>query len=369
MLSRLDTNRLDYLRQAEELAQLAQSTEVDTHTKNFGRDVMNSVEPVKELKEKSKTRTTQTRIDARKCFKCGEVGHIRSRCPQGKKKSSGAIFVFMVARGANDSQNQWILDRGSSRHLVNGSSIHTDAIPYNSECTTAATDGSALRITLQGTADVQVVAFGVVNTVGLLNVQYAENLERNIISFGLLEVKGCVLEYRGGRRVLSSRVGGKLIMNAESFNNVLVVTWMSHNNRTIIPSRDSMIMVMDAPDDESVSDVHCGTLKDFHRRLGHFCRDTVLKMAEVPASCIRLTDTTRQKCMACAKGKQTKTAHSKRDTGANSPIDVIGGVTCSDLKGPMIHETDWATDKWSSSLIIGQVTVECFCPRRRMQLR
>ena len=32
---------------------------------------------------------------------------------------------------------------------------------------------------------------------------------------------------------------------------------------------------------------------------------------------------------------------SKKDTGANSPIDVIGGVICSDLKGPMTPRDRW----------------------------
>ena len=41
------------------------------------------------------------------------------------------------------------------------------------------------------------------------------------------------------------------------------------------------------------------------------------------------------KCLACAQGKQVKGAQSKKDTSTNSPIDVIGGVICSDLKGPM----------------------------------
>uniref|UniRef100_A0AAV1V1Z5 Uncharacterized protein n=1 Tax=Peronospora matthiolae TaxID=2874970 RepID=A0AAV1V1Z5_9STRA len=335
MLSRLDIHRTDYLRQAEELAQFAQSTEVDTHSKIFGRDVVNTVEVAREFKDKRKSRPSLSRTDTRTCFKCGEVGHIRSRCPKMKKKPSGANFVFAVGRGASRSPGQWILDSGSSRHLVNDPSLLTDPIDCRSECMTAATDGSALRITLQGTVDIQVVALGVVNTVRLLNVQYAENLERNILSYGLLEAKGCVLEYRGGRRVLSSGTGGAPIMDVECCNNVLVVAVTNHSDRNSKPPQAALMTVVNPPEYESDSDVLCGTLMDFHRRLGHLCFDTIVKMANDPASCIRLTDSTRQKCLACAQGKQTKGAQSKRDTGANSPIDAIGGVICSDLKGPM----------------------------------
>ena len=51
MLSRLNLNRVDYLRQAEELAQFIQSTHIEVHAKHFGREVVNVVEPPKEVKE------------------------------------------------------------------------------------------------------------------------------------------------------------------------------------------------------------------------------------------------------------------------------------------------------------------------------
>ena len=49
------------------------------------------------------------------------------------------------------------------------------------ECLTAAIDGGVVRVTKQGSVDINVVALGVVNTIRLLDVQYAANLERNII--------------------------------------------------------------------------------------------------------------------------------------------------------------------------------------------
>lgn len=40
-------------------------------------------------------------------------------------------------------------------------------------------------------------------------------------------------------------------------------------------------------------------------------------------------------CVSCLEGKQTRKTQSQQDSGTNSPIDRIGGVICSDLKGPM----------------------------------
>ena len=128
---------------------------------------------------------------------------------------------------------------------------------------TASTDGSVLQITLQGTVNIQVVALGVVNTVRLLNVQYAENLERNILSYGLLEAKGCVLEYRGGRRVLSSGMGGTPIMDVECWNNVLVVAATNLSDRNPKPPRETMMTVSNPPEHISVSDIQCRTLMEF----------------------------------------------------------------------------------------------------------
>ena len=58
-------------------------------------------------------------------------------------------------------------------------------------------------------------------------------------------------------------------------------------------------------------------------------------MARDPASGIRLTSNKRMACVSCLDGKQTRNAQSQKDSGANSPIDRIGGVICSDLKDPM----------------------------------
>ena len=47
MLSWIDIHRMDCSRQAEELRQFAQSTEIEACTKHFGRDVVNALDPRK----------------------------------------------------------------------------------------------------------------------------------------------------------------------------------------------------------------------------------------------------------------------------------------------------------------------------------
>jgi hypothetical protein len=70
-------------------------------------------------------------------------------------------------------------------------------------------------------------------------------------------------------------------------------------------------------------------------RFDHQSYDAIEALAAKPGSGIKLTDRLRPNCMTCAEGKQKKNCQSKTDTGENSPIDRVGAVICSDLKGPI----------------------------------
>jgi len=126
---------------------------------------------------------------------------------------------------------------------------------------------------------------------------------------------------------------GTAVLDVHRRNNVLVV---HTTTQEIGRSAGDVLMAALAEARECVgSDVQVGTLMQFHRRLGHLNYDTIVKIAKDPASGIALTDHKRDNRLICAQGKQTKNAQSHEDTGANSPIDVIGGVIRSDLKGPL----------------------------------
>ncbi|CAI5747546.1 unnamed protein product [Peronospora destructor] len=84
-----------------------------------------------------------------------------------------------------------------------------------------------------------------------------------------------------------------------------------------------------------VSEFQEGTLMDFYVRFGHLSFDTIKRITREPESGIELTDLRRVNCQICAKGKATKSRQPLRDSGKNSPIDRVGGVICSDLKGPI----------------------------------
>jgi len=276
----------------------------------------------------------EERVDTRKCFGCGKQGHLKAACPSKKKNwNQGGDVDYTLAVGHDElDKGHWILDTGSSRHLVNDVNLLEDAEDFKSQCVAA--DGGTLKVTKRGSVMLETTAMGKKTKVKLLDMQYAENLERNIISYGLLEKKGFRMEYRGPHRVIAVTSGkGPAVLDVHRRNNVLVV---HTTNQESGRSAGDVLMAALAEAQEGVGpDVQVGTLMQFHRRLGHLNYDTIVKIAKDPASGIALTDHKRDNCLTCAQGKQTKNAQSRRDTGANSPIDVIGGVICSDLKGPV----------------------------------
>ncbi|POM58937.1 Mitochondrial Carrier (MC) Family [Phytophthora palmivora] len=297
MLSRLKLNRTDYLLQTEELAHFAQSTEIELHGKQLG---------------------------------LWQQGHMKVACPKKKKEwgQDGEADYVLAVNNATIQKGLWILDTGSSRHLVNDASLLENPEDFESQCVAA--DGGAPRVTKCGSMMLETTATGKRTKVRLLNVQY---LVRNIISYGLLEKKGFKIEYRGPHRVIAAMDGGPAVFDVERCNIVLVVR--SEDYDSAKNAGDELVSVVADSQAEVGPDVQTGTLMHFHRRLGPLNYDTILKMAKDPASVISLTDEKRANCLVCAQGKQTKNKHSQKDSGSNSPIDIIGGVICSDLKGPM----------------------------------
>jgi hypothetical protein len=81
--------------------------------------------------------------------------------------------------------------------------------------------------------------------------------------------------------------------------------------------------------------IHEDSLYQFHVRLGHLGYGAIEELASKPESGSGLTDHERPQCITCSEGKQTRAIQSKKDPGNNAPINRIGGVICSNLKGPI----------------------------------
>uniref|UniRef100_A0AAV1TSX1 Uncharacterized protein n=1 Tax=Peronospora matthiolae TaxID=2874970 RepID=A0AAV1TSX1_9STRA len=75
-----------------------------------------------------------------------------------------------------------------------------------------------------------------------------------------------------------------------------------------------------------------GSLMSFHRRFGHLYYEDIERLVANPANGLELTDKSKS---AQSKSAQSNSAQPKKDSGLNATLDVVGGVICSDLKGPI----------------------------------
>eukprot|EP00644_Phytophthora_capsici_P004449 jgi/Phyca11/111093/e_gw1.19.206.1 len=248
-------------------------------------------------------------IEKRTCFNCDEVGHIARNCPEKKGGSDKETKVSLaIGTGTSADTQSWILDSGSSVHLVKAAELLKDAVDCDDQYRAA--NGENIRVIKKGSVELKTVVDGRKVVVELSDVHYADNLADNILSYGKLEEKGVYLERRGDKSYMVQQESGNARINA-------VISQLVEANDLL---------------SDAVTET---TLLELHKRLGHISYDTVERMADAAGSGIRLTSRERMNRLTCAQGKQSKNNQPQKDTGANAPIDKIGGVIGSDIKGPM----------------------------------
>ncbi|KAG2909935.1 hypothetical protein PC119_g7148 [Phytophthora cactorum] len=180
--------------------------------------------------------------------------------------------TLAVNEASGRSDEFWILDSGSSRHLVSNKSWLEEVEDCKDMCVQP--NGAALNVMKKGTLTLKVTARGVEQTLELTDVYYAEGAVHNLNSHGKLTLddKGYTSQ---PKEVASEVIMGALVEEAE---------------RPTIESQD----------------VQQGTLVEFHPSLGHPNYDAIEKLARDPSTGVVVTDRRRVNCLTCAEGKQTK---------------------------------------------------------------
>ncbi|CAI5743623.1 unnamed protein product [Peronospora destructor] len=84
-----------------------------------------------------------------------------------------------------DAAHQWILDSGSSRHLVTTASQLYDTEEYDEECLLP--NGESLRTQLKGKTRFTVRVDGEERRIESIDVYYSANLPWNVISYEKIE--------------------------------------------------------------------------------------------------------------------------------------------------------------------------------------
>ena len=298
---------------AEELAHFAQTIEMESRSgRAFGREVVARVEQ------------SAFRKETRTCYGCEKSGHVKADCRSkkaastngGRRAKGSGNIVLAVGEGTSakglhfDKSNQkpiieedsdrdgdgWILDSGSSRHLVNDPDLLQDAKMCDHECHLE--DGELINLLRAGNVVLTVVAGEQHREVTLTEVYLAPGLSRNIISYGKLEQKGFCLAYDGSKRALVMRSDGEVVFDISMDNNVLYVDTVDKKCSPSILSDLLTAIKIHETTDKSIKDMQSGSLYHFYQRLGHLGYDAIERMAMNSASGIIITDRSRPTCVS-----------------------------------------------------------------------
>uniref|UniRef100_A0AAV1UQE0 CCHC-type domain-containing protein n=1 Tax=Peronospora matthiolae TaxID=2874970 RepID=A0AAV1UQE0_9STRA len=268
LMVKYDTSRADHLAHAEELAHFAQSIELDARSsRSFGRDVVSHVandEPPKE------TRT---------CHGCGKVGHLKRDCRRKEKKptgrpsgsrTDGANLTLSIDEDPSSDNSVWILDSGSSRHIVNDDRLLINAKRCDQECIVV--DGEPLRLSLVGSVDIRVFVDQQPRMIRVTDVYFAPLLARNILSCGKLVKKGYSLVQDDQQLSLANQDTGDVAFDVQMRYNVFYVATSPEKGRKQSPTDVLLAATTEEGTVPVRQDVQRGTLM-------HFTNDSVILLS------------------------------------------------------------------------------------------
>ncbi|POM64600.1 LOW QUALITY PROTEIN: Hypothetical protein PHPALM_19848 [Phytophthora palmivora] len=196
----------------------------------------------------------------------------------GIKEADITLPVYEVSHEFGEA---WVLDSGSSRHLVNDASWLEAVELCDDQCIQR--NGDPLTIRMKGTSvSLHVARY---KTGILTDIYFAKNVVHNLISYDQLNRKGYALAYVGERCAMAAKNGGLVTLDVELLRNVLLAS----GTVTRGPGPQSEVIMAEFNALANDPDMMAGN-----------------RLAKDPSPDIEFVDHKRVNYLACVQGKQSK---------------------------------------------------------------
>lgn len=276
------------------------------------------------------------------CFKCNRPGHIARMCEKNKmirkvmkcnicKKTNHLEKDCFFRRNDNENNrkvsflidnnnktNQWIVDSGSSSHMVNSVTQLKDMRDVNSEIGTAK---KSISMKAEGIGVVEA------KDCTLKEVVYVPELSKNLLSVNAITRNNGEVRFKNNKVEIFKNK--KKIVEGEKDENGLYVVNLTQD------IQDTNLNVLMTKEDNALV---------WHRKLGHLGSTNMKKLVNISDGMnltgkdFKILDNI---CETCLKAKQTRKPFKEERNRASRPLELIH----SDVCGP-IEPTTWDGSKY-----------------------
>ncbi len=227
---------------------------------------------------------------------------------------------------------EWILDSGCSHHLVTSPRFLNE--PRKSSLKIRMANDQVVDAALVGTVKLD-LRNG--KTLTLKEAHYVPNLGMNLISIARLTNNGLSVKFSGDKCIIAH---GKREVTE------------SNKHGALWPLKCTPTYYADAT--AFLSCIPSGSLQEWHERLGHLNKTSVVALAKdrLPEemTITRSENDLKIPCIACAVGKQSRSKQPTNDTSSSAPTEEIGSVISSDVVGKIVP-----TDRYGNRYYVNYI--------------
>ena len=261
--------------------------------------------------------------ETRTCFYCGKKGHVASKCFKKQRDERAGLGGNASANAAHgkvwtdyDAEEPWIVDSGATHHIVKNKADFESLEALTPPKVVTFGDGSKVRVTHAGTANVKVMTDGRETRVRMEDALHVPTATKNLFSLAQAESQGYSALFRGGK--VDVRRDNKKAFSANCVNGLY-----------ILPTTDA--------GDPLAMHVDIGhpNARIWHEKLGHpgIARMRRLVKEDMATGLDLKPEQVGHQavdCGDCADGKMARKSFTPSSNRATRPLELIH----TDLAGP-----------------------------------